>query len=195
MTVVVVPCLPVARPHLREAWRSLVGQGHPREAVGDDGVTALLWLGRALPAVLDVLAGLDLADVQLGAAVVDVMAPESVDLERGPLSLVAWRRDDELLVEVLILPSAALAAAAAAVVDAPATHSPHAAPTTGVTELRAGGVVWADAALVRLGFPFRIGALDLPAPGDVERDLEHDDTDNMTIDVRVRRFSLGRTET
>ena len=158
--VVVVPCLPVARPHLREAWRSLVGQGHGKEAIDDDAVFGLLWKARALPVVLDVVANLDLHELEWEAAVVDVLAADvdgrSPALGKGPLSLLAWRRDDELLVEVLVVPNAALDDGAVA-----------------------------DAALLRLAFPFRTSRA---------ASLESDDTDNMKIDVRVRRFSLGRTE-
>ncbi|MDP2345941.1 MAG: hypothetical protein Q8O67_33685 [Deltaproteobacteria bacterium] len=167
MSVVVVPCLPVARPHLREAWRSLVGQGHSQEALGpvdDDtgyGVSGLLWMARALPLVIDVLAALEIADVHFGPAVVDVIAPGNPALARGPISMIGWRRDDELLVEVIVVPTPALEEASRATL--------------------------ADAALLRLAFPFRVGAL--PESGS----LEGDDTDNMKIDVRVRRFSLGRT--
>ncbi len=162
MSLVVVPCLPVARPHLREAWRSLVGQGHPKEAIDDDAVSALLWKARALPVVLDVLAHLELAELRLGSVVVELLAPGDVALAKGPLSLLAWRRDDEPLVEVLILPRAVL--------------------DDGTP------VSWVEAALVRMGFPFYAS---VRARSD---ELEGDDTDNMKIDVRVRRFSLGRTE-
>lgn len=97
MGIVVVPCLPVGRAELAEARRALAGQG--RSGLDDDVIARLLWAARALPAVLDVVADLPLdamvfdgADVEVGDAPV-----------RGPLSLVAWRRDDELIIEVLVL--------------------------------------------------------------------------------------------
>jgi hypothetical protein len=121
--VVVVPCLPVERPQLREAWRSLVGQGRDKAVLPDDVVGRLLWLSRALPSVLDVLASVDLWELRLDPAVVEVVDAGV----RGPLALVAWRRDDELCVEVLVVPAGA------------------------VTR---GSVV--DAVAVRLLFPFRL---------------------------------------
>jgi hypothetical protein len=120
MTLVVVPCAPVERAHVKEAWRALIGQGVGQgagerafvdggEAV-DAAVTQLLWLARALPVVVDVLAdagaGVDLGSVRFGDAVfVDVSAAPA----RTPLSCVAWRRDDELCVEVLFVPTQAVA--------------------------------------------------------------------------------------
>jgi hypothetical protein len=190
--VVVVPCLPVARPHLREAWRSLVGQGYTQDALAgvsagrprpdddDTGsrVSGLLWIARALPVVIDVLAGIEIADVTFLPAVVDVLSPGSAALSRGPLSMVGWRRDDELLVEVIVMPASSLEDASRGLLAGTGdgtTGTPAAAP----------GLAWADAALVRLAFPIRLGG----QPDDVLGD----DTDNMKIDVRVRRFSMGKT--
>jgi hypothetical protein len=103
--VVVVPCLTVARPHRREAFRALLGQGVPRDALADDLLDRLLWLGRALPAVLDVLDDGNLDGARLAAASVELLARAP---ERGPLALLAWRNSDDAFVEVLVLAPEAL---------------------------------------------------------------------------------------
>ena len=168
MSIVVVPCLPILRPQLREAWRSLVGQGHAKESVSDEAVTALLWKARALPLVLDVIADLDLGHVHFDDVVVDILADADASLTRAPLFLLAWRRDDEMLVEVVVV-------AADGLDDGTAD---------GTAEL-----AWPEVALLRMAFPFRI--LVEPTPGSGNHDS--DKTDDLKIDVSVRRFSLGRT--
>jgi len=95
--LVIVPCLTVGRAELAEARRALAGQGR---AVSDEPLRDALWIARALPAVLDVLGALSLLDVELGAATVEVTG---VPRPRVPLSLVAWRRDHEAAVEVIVL--------------------------------------------------------------------------------------------
>ena len=70
--LVVVPCLAVERPQIREAWRALVGQGRDKAGLSDDVVRDLLWRARALPVALDVLANVDLYGVRFEGAVVDV---------------------------------------------------------------------------------------------------------------------------
>jgi hypothetical protein len=107
--VVVVPCLPVARPHLREAYRTLIGQGIHRDALGDDDLTRLLWLARALPVAVDVVTGLALVDTSLPSASIEVLRRPP---DRGPLRLLGWRRDDEPFVELLVLSPSALDAGA-----------------------------------------------------------------------------------
>jgi hypothetical protein len=108
-TVVVVPCLPVARPHLREAYRALIGQGHHRDALSDDNLAQLLWLARALPVAVDVVDGLALVDTCFPSATVEVLRRPP---DRGPLALLGWRRDDDAFVELLVLSPAALHAGA-----------------------------------------------------------------------------------
>jgi hypothetical protein len=108
-TVVVLPCLPVARPHLREAYRTLIGQGLPRDALTDDTLATLLWLARALPVAVDVVAGLALVDTRLPEATFEVLRRPP---DRGPLCLLGWRRDDDAFVELLVLTPAALEAGA-----------------------------------------------------------------------------------
>jgi|GEM_PF-1378657 len=97
--LIVIPCLPVGRAELAEARRALAGQG--RGNVDDVTLAKTLWLARALPAVLDALADLSLLDVTFSPDV-DVELSQDRPI-RGPLSLVAWRRDDELVVEALVL--------------------------------------------------------------------------------------------
>jgi hypothetical protein len=104
--LVVIPCLPVGRAELAEARRALTGQG--RGNVDDLTLAKTLWAARALPAVLDVLADLSLLDVTFSPDV-DVELSQDRPI-RGPISLVAWRRDDELVVEVLVLGDADLEA-------------------------------------------------------------------------------------
>jgi hypothetical protein len=105
--VVVVPCLPVAQAHLREATRTLVAHGFPRDGLDDDHVGRLLWLARALPVAIDVVADLDLPDRRFPHATVEVQQRPPA---RGPLHLLGWRRDDEPFVELLVLSPEALAA-------------------------------------------------------------------------------------
>lgn len=107
--VVVAPCLPVARPHLREAYRALIGQGVHRDALSDEHLARVLWLARALPVAVDVLAGLALVDTRLPAASFEVLRRPP---DRGPLCLLGWRRDDEPFVELLVLAPADLDAGA-----------------------------------------------------------------------------------
>lgn len=95
--LVVIPCLPVGRAELAEARRALAGQG--RNGLSDDAIARALWTARALPAVVEVLVESDAG--ALDFAGIDVEhAPTT---SRSPLSVLAWRRDDELVVEVLIL--------------------------------------------------------------------------------------------
>lgn len=160
-SVVVVPCLPVERPQLREAWRSLVGQGHDKRALSDEVVTELLWKARALPLVVDILSAVDLYAVRFEGCVVEVLAPLP---EQTPLSMIAWRRDDELAVEVLVVPAAVVAA-------------------------HAGNVV--DAVAVRVVFGFRLVG---SGPGDEDitaEDLKIPGNDRDEP-VRLRRFSVGK---
>jgi hypothetical protein len=103
--VVLMPCLTVARPHRREAFRALLGQGVPRDALTDDLLDRLLWLGRALPAVLDLLDDGSLDSVRLSAASVELLGRPP---ERGPLALLAWHDADDAFVEVLVLAPEAL---------------------------------------------------------------------------------------
>lgn len=95
--LVVVPCLPVGRAEIAEARRALTGQG--RSGLTDDAVVRLLWAARALPAALDVIADLTGNDVEFDGIDIE---PGDVTV-RGPLSLIAWRRDDELIVEVIVV--------------------------------------------------------------------------------------------
>jgi len=94
---------------VREAWRSLVGAGqlpgHAPTPDVDNIVASWLWLARALPVAIDVLAGLDLYAVRFEPAVLDVLVG---GWHKRPLCMVGWRRDDELAVEVLVAPAAAL---------------------------------------------------------------------------------------
>jgi hypothetical protein len=108
-TVVVVPCLTVARPHLREAYRALIGQGVHRDALTDDNLGRLLWLARALPVATDVVSGLALVDTRLTAATVELLRPAP---ERGPLTMLGWRHGDDPFVELIVLSPAALDAGA-----------------------------------------------------------------------------------
>jgi hypothetical protein len=103
--LVVIPCLPVGRAEVAEARRALAGQG--RGTVDDLTLTKHLWLARALPAVLDTLADISLLDVAFSSNGDFELSQERP--VRGPLSLVAWRCDDELVVEVLVLNAAHLA--------------------------------------------------------------------------------------
>ena len=176
MSIVVVPCLPILRPQLREAWRSLVGQGHAKESVSDEAVTALLWKARALPLVLDVIADLDLGHVHFDDVVVDILADADASLTRAPLFLLAWRRDDEMLVEVVVVAADGL--------DDGTADGTDDGTADGTAEL-----AWPEVALLRMAFPFRI--LVEPTPGSGNHDS--DKTDDLKIDVSVRRFSLGRT--
>ncbi len=100
--VIVIPCVTVARAELAEARRALAGQG---KSVGDDVLRELLWLARALPATLDVLGERSLLDVELGRATVEIIAAPR---PRQHLSLLAWRRDDEFFVEIIVLETADL---------------------------------------------------------------------------------------
>jgi hypothetical protein len=104
---VVAPCLPVARPHLREAFRALLGQGHPRDQLTDDVLARLLWLARAVPVAVDVVDDLALVDTRFPSATVELLRRPP---ERGPLRLVGWRRDDESFVELIVLTADAAAA-------------------------------------------------------------------------------------
>lgn len=95
--LVIIPCLPVGRAEIAEARRALAGQG--RGGLSDDAIARALWTTRALPAVIDVLADSDAG--ALDFAGIDIEhAPTT---SRSPLSVLAWRRDDELVVEVLVL--------------------------------------------------------------------------------------------
>ena len=98
--VVVTPALCVARPHVREAFRALLGQGHAREELDEELLTRLLWLARALPAAMDVVEGLSLIDTRFTQATLEVLGPTP---SRGLVTLVAWRQGDEDFVEVLVL--------------------------------------------------------------------------------------------
>ncbi len=95
---VVVPCLPVSRNEIAEARRALTGQG--RKDLHDNGIVRALWLARALPAVLDVLSDTSLLDVTLDD---DVFIEATAVGDYTPLTLIAWRRDDELLVEAIVI--------------------------------------------------------------------------------------------
>jgi hypothetical protein len=107
--VVIVPSMTVARPHRREAFRALLGQGAPRDALTDDVLDRVLWLARALPVVIDVIDELPLADVRLQAATFERLGAVP---DRGPVVVLAWRNDGEDVVEVLGLSPDALAARA-----------------------------------------------------------------------------------
>ncbi len=174
--VVVVPCLSVERAHRRECWRCLVGQGYDKDLMVDDVVAGLLWRARALPVVVDILSTLDLFEVRFEPAIIEVLVAgahlSSAHLQgpagAGGLVMLAWRRDDELCVEVLVAP-------AASVDD--------------------GSVV--DAALVRLAFPFRLvratGEEDITAE-DMKIGRPAPSSPGDSADpVRVRRFSMGKT--
>jgi len=97
VALVVIPCLPVGRAELAEARRALAGQG--RNGLTDEVLARGLWTARALPAIVEVL-------VQSGESVFDF---SGIDIEsaptssRSPLSVLAWRHEDELVVEVLFL--------------------------------------------------------------------------------------------
>jgi hypothetical protein len=107
-SVVVVPCIDVGRAELAEARRALTGQG--RAGLTDDSVARALWLARAIPPALDTLGDSSLLDVSIEPdAVVEI---DNDVRTSGPLSLVAWRRDDELLVEIVVLTDAQLDARA-----------------------------------------------------------------------------------
>lgn len=95
--LVVIPCLPVGRAELAEARRALAGQG--RSGLSDEAIARVLWTARAIPAVVEVMVEADAGALEFAGLDVD-HAPMT---SRGPLSLVAWRRDDELVVEVLVL--------------------------------------------------------------------------------------------
>jgi hypothetical protein len=96
-TLVVIPCLPVGRAELAEARRALAGQG--RSGLSDDAIARGLWTARALPAIVEVLVDSDAG--ALDFAGIDVEPAPTTS--RSPLSLLAWRRDDELVIEVLVL--------------------------------------------------------------------------------------------
>ncbi len=95
--LVVIPCLPVGRAEIAEARRALAGQG--RSGLTDDVIARMLWTARALPAVIDVLADSDAGALDFAGIDIE-QAPTT---SRSPLSVLAWRRDDELVVEVLVL--------------------------------------------------------------------------------------------
>jgi hypothetical protein len=95
--VVVVPCLPVGRAEVAEARRALAGQG---KSASDVDVTRLLWLSRALPALVEVMASVSLLDAVAGPAQFELGTPAPA---RTPLALVAWRHDDESAVEVVVV--------------------------------------------------------------------------------------------
>jgi hypothetical protein len=95
--LVVIPCLPVGRAELAEARRALAGQG--RGGLADEAVARLLWTARAIPAVVEIMVEAGAGALEFAGLDVD-RAPTT---SRGPLSLVAWRRDDELVIEVLVL--------------------------------------------------------------------------------------------
>ncbi len=103
--LLVTPCTTVGRADLAEARRALVGQGFPR-GLGDADIARALWVARALPAVLDVLGDLSLLDLDFIGA--DVEIADDAIARRGPLELLTWRRDDELIIEVLVLSAEAL---------------------------------------------------------------------------------------
>jgi hypothetical protein len=101
-TVVVLPCLAVGRAEVAEARRALAGQGR---TAADAEVVATLWTARALPAVIELLASTSLLHAELLPATFEAApAPKT----RSPLSVVAWRRDDEDVVEVVVLTDADL---------------------------------------------------------------------------------------
>jgi hypothetical protein len=79
-----------------EARRALAGQGR---SVGDVDVTRLLWLSRALPPLVELMASLSLFDAVVGPAHLEIGAP----LPRAPLAVVAWRHDDESAFEVVVV--------------------------------------------------------------------------------------------
>lgn len=160
-SVLVVPCLPVERPQLREAWRTLVGQGHDKRALSDDVVVELLWKARALPLAVDILSAIDLYAVRFEDSFVEVLAPIP---SQTPLTMVAWRRDDELAIEVLVVPTAVMGAAVSSVVDAVA---------------------------VRVVFTFRLAGV---GPNDEDITAEDLKIPNKDRDepVRLRRFSVGK---
>jgi hypothetical protein len=95
--LVVVPCLPVGRAEIAEARRALAGQA--RLGLSDATIARGLWVARAMPAVLDVMGASGL--LHCGFAGVDVAAAPTAST--APLSLVAWRRDEEPVVEALAL--------------------------------------------------------------------------------------------
>lgn len=96
-TLVVIPCLPVGRAELAEARRALAGQG--RNGLTDEMLARGLWTARALPAIVEVL--LQSGETSVDFTGIDIeSAPTS---SRSPLSVLAWRHDDELVVEVLFL--------------------------------------------------------------------------------------------
>jgi hypothetical protein len=103
--LLVTPCTAVGRADIDEARRALVGQGMPR-GLSDADVARALWTARALPTVLDVLADLSLLDLDFIGA--DVELADDAITRRGPFELLAWRRDDELIIEVLVLSPDAL---------------------------------------------------------------------------------------
>ena len=101
-TVVVLPCLAVGRAEIAEARRALAGQGR---SAADAEVLRALWTARALPAVIELLASTSLLHAELLPATFEVgPAPKT----RTPLSVVAWRHDDEDVVEVVVLTDADL---------------------------------------------------------------------------------------
>lgn len=102
--LVVVPCLPVGRAEIAEARRALAGQA--RLGLSDETIARGLWLARTLPAVLDVMA--DAGMMRCAFAGLDIAAAATTST--APLSLVAWRRDDEPVVEALVLRDDDLAA-------------------------------------------------------------------------------------
>ena len=92
-SVVVVPCLAVERPQLREAWRSLVAAGHlpgPAPSAASDVVVGeVLWLARALPLVVDLLSSLDLYSVRFEPAFVEI---EDDDLMTTTPTINVWEQ-------------------------------------------------------------------------------------------------------
>lgn len=104
--VLVVPCLGVRGPEVAEARRTLLGQGRlgsgKRRDVAAESVAVqrALWIARALPIVVEILAGVSFADIEFGEAEVELGATPP---PRTPLRMLAFRRDDECFVEVLAL--------------------------------------------------------------------------------------------
>ena len=98
----VLPVLAVEPGHVAEARRALHAQGR---AVDDAVVERLLWVARALPAALDVLADtrspIALGDACISGAAVELLEPTA--RPGAPLLLFACATDTGVRVEVVEL--------------------------------------------------------------------------------------------